>query len=144
MNESLVITKKYHESEIVGCIITNEHIYQGDNTIPIRAMWDTGSSETVISCDLAKKLELSPIGKSNIISSGSIFKSNVYNIDLLLAEKQRFTLQVTESEQLNNSDMDVLIGMDVISLGDFAISTEGEEICFSFRYPSQGFIDFNN
>lgn len=143
MNESIVITEKYKESEIIGCIITNEHIYKNDNNIiPIKAMWDTGSSGTVISSDLVKKLGLSPIGKSMVKSSGSSFKSGVYNLELLLAEKQIFRLQVTESDQLNNSDMDVLIGMDVITLGDFAISTVGEEICFSFRYPSQGFIDF--
>lgn len=143
MNEPIVITEKYKESEIMGCIITDEHIYQDENNIiPIKALWDTGSSGTVISSNLVKKLGLKPIGKSIVKSSGSSFKSGVYNIDLLLAEKQIFELQVTESDQLDNSEIDILIGMDVITLGDFAISTVGEEICFSFRYPSQGFIDF--
>ena len=37
---------------------------------------------------------------------------------------------------------DVLIGMDVINNGDFAVSNHGGVTKFSFRLPSQGHIDF--
>ena len=142
MNELLVFTKKYLESEFNGCIITNEHICRGNDIFPVKALWDTGSSESVISSDLAEKLKLESVGMSNVSSSGSAFISKVYNIIVLIAERQKISLQVTESNQLAENDIDILIGMDVITLGDFAISSYNGEICFSYRYPSQGLIDF--
>lgn len=42
----------------------------------------------------------------------------------------------------NLRSYDVLIGMDIISLGDFAITHPGNETKFSFRIPSQADIDF--
>ena len=39
-------------------------------------------------------------------------------------------------------DLDVLIGMDIISLGDFAITNVGGKTTFSFRFPSIAEIDF--
>ena len=143
MDNTLVITKKYEESNFSGVIKTNENIYYNNTLVPIRALWDTGSSISVISSDLAKKLNLNPIGLSYLNGTNSFNKSNIYEIVLLLAEEQRITLHVTESHQLKDNGLDFLIGLDVICLGDFAISTYDGTVCFSFRYPSQGFIDFN-
>ena len=39
-------------------------------------------------------------------------------------------------------ESDVLIGMDIISRGDFAITHPGGRTKFSFRVPSQADIDF--
>ena len=38
--------------------------------------------------------------------------------------------------------IDVLIGMDIISKGDFAISNYDEKTQFSFRLPSQKDVDY--
>ena len=37
---------------------------------------------------------------------------------------------------------DILIGMDIINRGDFAVTNYGGTTKFSFRVPSQGHIDF--
>jgi len=37
---------------------------------------------------------------------------------------------------------DVLIGMDIITQGDFAVTNKGGKTMFSFRYPSKEHIDF--
>ncbi len=37
---------------------------------------------------------------------------------------------------------DILIGMDIINQGDFAVTNEGGISKFSFRYPSLRHIDF--
>jgi hypothetical protein len=37
---------------------------------------------------------------------------------------------------------DVLIGMDIISRGDFALTHKEGKTVFSFRYPSLATIDF--
>ncbi len=39
-------------------------------------------------------------------------------------------------------DFDVLIGMDIISQGDFSITHEGNRTIFSFQTPSTHNIDF--
>lgn len=40
-------------------------------------------------------------------------------------------------------NIDLLIGMDIISLGDFAITNVNGKTIFSFRLPSVSIIDFN-
>ena len=143
MKKPLIITKKYPETDFNACIMTEEHISNDGDLIPIKALWDTGSSESVISSELVKKLNLHSIGNAIIGSTGATIKSNIYKLDFVLAGKQHILLDVTESSQLNDSGIDMLIVLDVICLGDFAISTYDGTVCFSFRYPSQGLIDFN-
>ena len=41
------------------------------------------------------------------------------------------------------SDADVLIGMDIISQGDFAVTNFNQRTVFSFRVPSLETIDFS-
>lgn len=41
------------------------------------------------------------------------------------------------------ADTGVLIGMDLITLGDFAVTNKNGQTCFSFRYPSSEWIDFS-
>ena len=40
------------------------------------------------------------------------------------------------------ADFDVLVGMDVITLGDLAVTNANGQTVFTFRVPSQGGIDF--
>jgi len=47
-------------------------------------------------------------------------------------------LRVFSSEDYSDFDYDVLIGMDVITKGDFVVSTVNDETTFSFRMPAQG------
>ena len=42
------------------------------------------------------------------------------------------------SEDYSDFDYDVLIGMDVITKGDFVVSTVNGETTFSFRMPAKG------
>ena len=47
-------------------------------------------------------------------------------------------LRVLSGEDYSDFDYDVLIGMDVITQGDFIVSTVHDETTFSFRMPAQG------
>ncbi len=65
---------------------------------------------------------------------------NVYAINLFLPNQVGFQfIKVTEGV-LNGTDL--LIGMDIISRGDFAISNFAGKTTFSFRVPSTKRIDF--
>ena len=39
-------------------------------------------------------------------------------------------------------DYDVIIGMDIITLGDFVITNKDNQTWFAFRYPSSEHIEF--
>jgi len=137
-------SQKYKISDFDGSLITEENICHNDKFIPINALWDTGSSESVISSKLATKFLLKPIGSALLNGTNLSNRTNVYEIILLPANEQKINLQVTGSRQISESNIDLLIGLDVISMCDFALSADDENICMSVRYPSNGSIDFTN
>ena len=77
-----------------------------------------------------------------ITSTSNGFRiSNVYLVQINILDKITKIINVTEAN-LNGADM--LIGMDVIGDGDFAISTDLESgyMYLSYQVPSRGKIDF--
>jgi predicted aspartyl protease len=107
------------------------------------ALWDTGASGSLIRPEIATKLNLRSIGKVLISTpSGTDVPSNVYYVNLHLPNKVVISeIRVVEGIP-NNCDM--LIGMDVICLGDFAVTNYNGKTVFSFRMPSREKIDFVN
>lgn len=103
-------------------------------------LWDTGATGTVISSECATKLGLKPIGKTKVYHANGDAIVNIYAINLFLPNQVAFQfIKVTEGK-LNGTDL--LIGMDIISRGDFAVTNFGGETTFSFRVPSTQRIDF--
>lgn len=103
-------------------------------------LWDTGATGTVISQQCAKKLNLKPISKAKVFHANGESIVNVYAINLFLPNQVGFQfIKVTEGV-LNGTDL--LIGMDIISRGDFSISNFAGKTTFSFRVPSTSRIDF--
>lgn len=140
--DNFVMTKKY--SNFNGRIITDEIILLNDTEIPIKAEWDTGATYSCISNELVKRLGVKPIKTVTLDTSGGQIKSNVYTIDLVLNEDIQISIDVNAVPDIESKDIQCLIGMDIITFGDFAISTYKGETCFSFRIPSNGLIDFTN
>jgi hypothetical protein len=65
----------------------------------------------------------------------------VYLVSVFLPNNVCFSpLRVTEGDLVG--DVEVLIGMDIIGRGDFAISNKDGKTAFSFRMPSLERIDF--
>ncbi len=103
------------------------------------AAWDTGATNTVITPEVIQALGLSASGKQAVSTFSGIVEVNTYLIDLCFENGYRIAnLQVLSGE--GYSDYDVLIGMDVITNGDFCVSTVNGETIFSFRMPAQGII----
>lgn len=106
------------------------------------AIWDTAATSTVITRRVIEALGLLSTGRVNVTTSGGPFESTVYRIALVLASRVGVSnLKVTEAPITKG--IDILIGMDIITLGDFAISNAGGKTTFSFRSPSVEEIDFN-
>lgn len=138
--EDFVMTRKYPNFN--GRIITDELILYNDQEMPIKAEWDTGATYSCVSNKLVEKLGLKPIKTVFLDTSGGRVKSNVYTIDLVLNNDIQISIDANSSDGLENDGIQCLIGMDVITFGDFAVSTYKGETCFSFRIPSKGLIDF--
>jgi hypothetical protein len=107
-----------------------------------QAIWDTGASGSVITRKCARELGLQPTGVVNVRGVSGEELCNTYDVDVCLPNGIRMTnLNVTEGKM---TGFDVLIGMDIIGSGDFAVSTNDEGNTFiSYRIPTQGkVIDF--
>lgn len=104
------------------------------------AIWDTGATNTVISKQLAEKLKLTPNGIATCNTAGGVIEAKKYLISLKLMNGVEIKdIHVTEGILTGG---DFLIGMDVITLGDFSISNVDNKTTFSFRIPSCKRVDF--
>ena len=105
------------------------------------AIWDTGATNTVISDKLAEELKLNSVGIATVSTAGGIFEVNKYIIGLQLPNRLTIeSVMVTAGKLDENTDF--LIGMDIITLGDFSITNVDNKTTFSFRYPSCKVIDY--
>ena len=111
-----------------------------DDFVEISALWDTGATHSVISTKAAILLNLVPVKKTSIIHAGGRSFVSVYDVDVLLPNNHLIQyVSVSETELF---DLDLLIGMDIISRGDFSITNKDGKTTFSFRLPSYKEIDF--
>lgn len=108
---------------------------------PYKAIWDTGATGTCVAENIAQKLKLRQSGQQLIQGVTGVSECNTYLVALHLPDG--ITIPELEvSGCVENIGCDVLIGMDVITIGDFAICNHGGRTSFSFRIPSVGTIDF--
>ena len=111
--------------------------------VEFQAIWDTGASGTAITQKVVDKCKLKPIGMANVNTAGGQIRTNVYLINLFLPNKVAFhALRVTETRGEIAGGVDLLIGMDIIGSGDFAITCKDGNTTFSYRFPSCESIDF--
>lgn len=111
-------------------------------TIPAKSLWDTGATGTCISYDLAQKLHLTPIGFQNIQTPSGSAQVKQYKVHIVLNQELVVQDVTVFDSEIGQQGLDVLIGMDIISLGDFAISNYNGITQFSFRIPSQEHVDY--
>jgi len=100
-----------------------------------KALWDTGAVSTVVSSRLVRALGLSAIDQNMATTVQGSYLASIYLLDVLLPNKMLVkSLRVSDGEF---DDCDILIGMDLIKLGDMMI-TNGGTMKFTFRIPSEG------
>jgi hypothetical protein len=108
-----------------------------------RAIWDTGATNSVITPQVAAQCSLAQIGVTRVSGVNSSQRSPTYLIALGLPNRVLITpLRVSANDICPESGCNVLIGMDVISQGDFAVSNFEGHTNFTFRMPSAQDISF--
>ncbi|MCL2097911.1 MAG: retroviral-like aspartic protease family protein [Bacteroidales bacterium] len=106
----------------------------------VTALWDTGATGTVITKKLAETLQLEPQGQVKNYHANGECITNVYYINIFLPNEVGFSaLRVIEGD-LNG--IDILIGMDIIGMGDFAVTHPEGKTKFTFQIPATHDFDF--
>lgn len=101
-------------------------------------VWDTGATSSVIDRKLAEKLGLKEVNYGTSYTANGIIDTKVYYLSFCLPDGGIVPdLLVSDG----NLPYDLLIGMDVITKGDFHISNDGNTI-FTFRMPSSDVKDY--
>lgn len=142
------ITRRFQEK--VDCIVTECYVYapvdlascKNIKRVKVqRSLWDTGASVTLISARVAKVLGLSSIGKSGVSGyNDGVDVKDTYCVHVGLATGDIVTNIMAMG--FESDEYDVVIGMDIICKGDFAVTNQNERTTFSFRIPSEEEIVF--
>lgn len=107
------------------------------------AIWDTGATNSSITKALAAKLGLIAVTQAKITGVHGVKEVNVYPIRITLNSQVGFTLPVSECDALSSDGKSgFLLGMDIISRGDFAVSNLNGKTVMTFRTPSIEQFDF--
>lgn len=113
--------------------------------MPYVAIWDTGAMGTVVTKKVVDDLGLKPSGKITIQGVGpsgtsQAHESDTYLVNLYLPNNVGVVgVRVSEN---SIAGCDVLIGMDIIGMGDFAITNHNGRTTWTFRTPPCEEIDF--
>lgn len=132
------------EGGLLRVLISDVNIYISNTKshVPVKAIWDTGATGSVITKDVAKHLGLVPTGKVQVNTANGVAVQNTYTVDIQLPTGIMILgIIVSEVDGLSGGN-NALIGMDVITLGDFSITNHKGNTCMSFRVPSGHEIDY--
>lgn len=125
-------------------LYNNVVVITPDKKVKAVALWDTGATGTCISEELAKALNLIATGKRLVRTPTGEDEFNTYCVDLGLPNNTLLKdVPVTDSK-IGMQGLGLLIGMDIIGMGDFAVSSYSGKTQFTFRIPSLSDADFVN
>lgn len=143
---------RIHTKGIARTLISNVHVSETYNTAnrpenliikKYTAIWDTGATHSVITKKVVMECKLWPSGMTRVSHAGGESTSNTYFVNIYLPNRVEVCgVRVTEGVLIGS--VDVLVGMDIISKGDFAVTNKDKITAFSFRIPSMQRIDFAN
>lgn len=106
------------------------------------ALWDTGASNSVITPSLVSKLGLKPISQVKNRHAGGESIADVYMVDIALPNRLVIpNVRVSKCADQGDS-FGMIIGMDIISLGDFSVSGQQQRRMVSFCLPSSVYVDY--
>lgn len=104
-------------------------------------LWDTGASATAINIRVAAQLGLRPVGQVLVQTANKTVPADTYLVNLVLLPSQvHFPNILVSGSDLG--PVDVLIGMDIITSGDFSITNKNGRTVMSFRKPSMDTHDY--
>lgn len=108
------------------------------------ALIDTGATHTCVSAELATELGLIAVGVTDTETAGGTNQVAIYVVDISMwDERVRFPKHKVFTANLTKQpEVEMLIGMDILLAGDFALTNQNGQTTMTFRIPSMTRIDF--
>jgi hypothetical protein len=111
--------------------------------IKTEAVWDTGATLSAMSPKIVQDLSLSPIDQCYIGGINGEKQSDVVIVSVILPNGMLLTGRRFFVSNIPGAD--IIIGMDIISMGDFVITNARGKTMFSFVIPTlNNKISFSN
>ena len=101
----------------------------------VNALWDTVSTESLISEKIVKMIEPILKNKSKYVTRDVVIECETYAVSLSLSDEITFRDVLMKKADLSDKNVDIIIGMDIISRGDFEIRNYNNLVEFAFRIP---------
>lgn len=105
---------------------------QDNRRFLVNALWDTGSTTTIICPEIVQAMNLEIQSIENVMHLLGYGDVNTYQLDMFLPEKVVFQKIKVIEMPIRNRYFDMIIGMDIIQLGEFCIKKEQGKITMSF------------
>lgn len=126
-------------------LVTEVEIFPASTT-PVQgktyqALYDTGATHSSVSPKVIADLQLQSIGAISVHVGGGTLPTTAHLVNIGLPNRVMFQMWRVSKVELHGG-IDVLIGMDILGVGDFAVTHHGDKTMFSFCVPSRKEIDF--
>jgi predicted aspartyl protease len=108
--------------------------YNASLSLSTDALWDTGASISAITPDIMDKLKAVPVSKRTITG---IHSTQVVDVVYITVDLPNSVIKKNIEAAVCNipSNVGMILGMDIILLGDFALSSGNSQTLFSFAAP---------
>ena len=107
-----------------------------------KALWDTGATKSLITGSTARAMSLYSVGTTIMKHAGGSSPVNNYLVNFFLPNNVGISGVLVSECQDDTGSFGAIIGMDIITKGDFSITNVGGETCMTFRFPSINTIDY--
>ena len=142
MNNILYSAFTSRANGLANKLISNITLVSNNKSIDGKGQWDTGATTTCISEKVVRDLGLISTGRAQITTPSGIKIVGTYLIDIILPNKVMIKdIKVLDTD-IGRQGIELLIGMDVILGGDFALTNLNKKTTISFVSPSMKEIDF--
>ena len=106
------------------------------------ALIDTGATGSCISRRFATEAQLKPFKMGTVLGAHGVAIVPVYRVDVLLPNGILFP-NMDVAEFYGGNDFDFIVGMNILRMGDMALTNAKGKTVFSFRIPpAETHIDF--
>jgi predicted aspartyl protease len=102
--------------------------------VPTRALVDTGASTSAISKTFSQQTNLKSFKMTKVFTANGVSEVLVYCLDVFLPNNLLLE-NWSVMEFSGGKDFDFIIGMDILRMGDIAITNANDAMVFSFRIP---------
>ncbi len=123
-------------------LINEVEVFYNGKSMKCLALWDTGATNCCVSQDVVKQLSLVSTGKANMTTPNQTSERDTYLVDISLPNNVKIDdVRVIDSD-IEKQNIGMLIGMNIINLGDFTVSNFQGKTTFTFRMPSASTTDY--